>query len=82
MGGIQRHAGSMDTEMPRPRRRQPREIGEQRVRRWEERAESNEGRESARTPAARCAVVDETAGALTGVYESDHLASLREDWPA
>jgi hypothetical protein len=26
------------------------------------------------------AAVEETAGALTGVYEPGYLASLREDW--
>jgi len=32
--------------------------------------------------AARRAAVAETAGALSGVYEPDELARLREDWPA
>mgnify|MGYP000898340026 FL=1 len=26
-------------------------------------------------------VVDETSGALTGVYREDELSRLREDWP-
>ena len=26
-------------------------------------------------------VVDETSGALTGVYREDELSGLREDWP-
>lgn len=36
-----------------------------------------EGREAARREA-----VEETAGALTGVYAPDELERLREDWPA
>ena len=30
---------------------------------------------------ARRKVVQETAGMFTGLYEPDHLAKLREDWP-
>ncbi len=30
---------------------------------------------------ARRRVVDETSGALTGVYHEDELSGLREDWP-
>lgn len=32
--------------------------------------------------AARAVAVEETAGALTGLYGTDYLAALREDWPA
>jgi hypothetical protein len=31
---------------------------------------------------ARQAAVEQTAGALTGVYEPGELASLRENWSA
>ena len=41
------------------------------------------GREAiAREGAARRSAVEETAGALSGVYEPGELARLREDWPA
>jgi hypothetical protein len=30
----------------------------------------------------RSAAIEETAGALTGVYRPDELERLREDWPA
>jgi hypothetical protein len=30
----------------------------------------------------RRAAIKRTSGALTGVYESDELARLRDDWPA
>ena len=32
--------------------------------------------------ADRRRAVEQTAGSLTGTYEPDELASLREDWPA
>lgn len=31
---------------------------------------------------AERATVERTSGALTGLYEADELARLREDWPA
>jgi hypothetical protein len=34
------------------------------------------------TPAARRAAVEQTAGALTGVYGPCELESLRREWPA
>jgi len=41
------------------------------------------GRESIeRETIERGAAVIETAGSLTGVYQSGELARLREDWPA
>jgi hypothetical protein len=41
------------------------------------------GREAIRRERAeRSAAVEETAGALTGVYRPDELKRLREDWPA
>lgn len=41
------------------------------------------GREAIRREAAeRSAAVEETAGALTGVYRPDELERLRDDWPA
>ncbi|HEX5376763.1 MAG TPA: hypothetical protein VFW48_11470 [Solirubrobacterales bacterium] len=41
------------------------------------------GREAIeREGAERRAAVSETAGVLSGVYEPDELARLREDWPA
>lgn len=41
------------------------------------------GREAIeREGAERQAAVAETAGILSGVYEPDELARLREDWPA
>lgn len=36
----------------------------------------------AREAAERAAAIEETAGALTGVYRPDELERLREDWPA
>jgi hypothetical protein len=30
----------------------------------------------------RSAAIEETAGALTGVFRTDELERLREDWPA
>jgi hypothetical protein len=30
----------------------------------------------------RSSAIEQTAGALTGVYRSDELERLREDWPA
>jgi hypothetical protein len=30
----------------------------------------------------RSDAIRRTSGALTGVYEADHLARLRDDWPA
>jgi hypothetical protein len=33
------------------------------------------------TFAARRAAIEETAGALSGVYEPEELRTLREDWP-
>lgn len=42
-----------------------------------------EGHRALRASAAiRKAAVEETSGVLTGVYESDYLERLREDWPA
>ena len=35
-----------------------------------------------REAAARRVAVEETAGALSGVYEARELERLREDWPA
>lgn len=41
------------------------------------------GRESIERDAIeRIAAVRETAGSLTGIYQLDELARLREDWPA
>jgi hypothetical protein len=41
------------------------------------------GREAIkREGATRRAAVSETAGVLSGVYEPEELARLREDWPA
>jgi hypothetical protein len=41
------------------------------------------GREAIdREAAERRAAVEETAGALSGVYEPGELERLREDWPA
>lgn len=41
------------------------------------------GRETLEREASeRRAVVEETAGELTGVYRPDELDRLREDWPA
>jgi hypothetical protein len=40
------------------------------------------GREAVDQEAAdRAQVVEETAGALSGIYEPDELERLREDWP-
>lgn len=40
------------------------------------------GREAiAREAADRAQAVEETAGALSGVYEPEELERLREDWP-
>jgi hypothetical protein len=33
-------------------------------------------------PADRRTAAEQTAGAMTGVYGPDHLATLREDWSA
>lgn len=33
------------------------------------------------TFAARHAAIEETTGALSGVYEPEELRTLREDWP-
>jgi hypothetical protein len=33
------------------------------------------------TSRARREAIDETGGALTGVFSTDHLERLREDWP-
>ena len=35
-----------------------------------------------REASERSAAIKETAGALTGIYRSDELERLREDWPA
>lgn len=41
------------------------------------------GREAIEREAGeRSAAIEETAGALTGVYRPDELERLREDWPA
>jgi hypothetical protein len=36
----------------------------------------------AREADERAAAIEETAGALTGVYRPDELERLRDDWPA
>lgn len=41
------------------------------------------GREAIEREASeRSAAIEETAGALTGVFRTDELERLREDWPA
>lgn len=39
-------------------------------------------RKSTPTSPSRRAAVERSAGALTGIYEPDYLATLRDDWPA
>ena len=39
-------------------------------------------RDATERAAARRAAVERTSGALTGLYDADYLAELRNDWPA
>ena len=67
------------------------EMLDQAQRRWPEVSDRKElllklataGQEAIqRDAAARARAVEETAGALSGVYEPGELERLREDWPA
>jgi hypothetical protein len=79
IGGIRRYARVMPPEKTdRPSVTPQKPAG----RAAQERAADGRDRCLPPTPAARRASVEETAGALTGVYAPDELASLRKDWPA